>query len=166
MYMACKKLALLTLLAGLLAGCSERAAQLQPGDPAPAVVVQTLAGEQLNLPSDFNGKVVAVRFWADWCPFCEGEMKAIEPVYQQFRDQGLVVVAINVGQSRRVAQRFADKLGVTFIIGLDEESTSASRYGVLGLPTTFFVDRQGKVRNKIIGESEAVTFTRMVKALL
>jgi len=154
------------LVAGLLSGCGERAPQLKSGDPALPFETQALDGRHLRFPADFTGKVVAIRFWADWCPFCKDEMTAIEPIYRQHRDAGLEVIAINVGQSRPVAQRFIDKIPISYTIGLDEESAVARRYGVIGLPTTFFIDRDGKVRHKILGESEAETFARAVRELL
>jgi cytochrome c biogenesis protein CcmG/thiol:disulfide interchange protein DsbE len=161
-----RPLAVAGLLGLLLTACGEPAQRLQTGDPAPQFQIQTLDGRLLDFPADLKGKVVAVRFWADWCRFCKGEMNEIEPVYQQYREQGLEVIAINVGQSRRVAQRFVDKLNISYTIGLDEESVAARRYGVIGLPTTFFVDREGKVQRKILGESELETFTRATTQLL
>lgn len=157
---------LILLLTTLLSACGERAKQLQSGEAAPSLEVETLDGKRLNFPADFSGKVVALRFWADWCPFCKDEMNAIEPIFQQYQEQGLEILAINAGQSRRVAQRFIDKLQISYTVGLDEESEAARSYGVLGLPTTFFIDREGKVQRKILGESEADTFARVIKELL
>ena len=159
--------AVAALLCGLLlTACGEPARRLQAGDPAPHFKVATLDGRVLDFPADLAGKVVAVRFWADWCRFCKDEMNDIEPVYQQYQDQGMEVVAINVGQSRKVAQRFVDNLNTSYTIGLDEDSVAARSYGVIGLPTTFFIDRDGKVQSKILGESEVETFTRATRDLL
>jgi peroxiredoxin len=148
----------------LLAACSEQAAKLTNGDSAPAFELPTLSGRSLSLPQP--GKVVAVRFWADWCPFCENEMQAIELVYQEYRDQGLVILAVNVRQDRETVHAFMDKLDVTYRALLDEDGTVARDYGVTGLPTTFFIDRNGRVAGRILGESTAEVFAQMVEKLL
>lgn len=163
---ALKFLAVSVLLGLLLTACGEPAQRLQTGDPAPRFKIETLDGRLLEFPADLEGKVLAVRFWADWCRFCKDEMNDIEPVYQQYREQGMEVIAINVGQSRKVAQRFMDKLNTSYTVGLDEESVAARSFGVIGLPTTFFIDRDGKVQHKILGESEVETFSRATRELL
>lgn len=147
-----------------LAACSEQAPRLLNGDPAPAFALRTLSGNSLGLPQ--YGKVVAVRFWADWCPFCASEMQAIEPVYQKYRERGLVILAINVRQDRDTAQSFMDELGVSYEALLDGDGEVARGYGVIGLPTTFFVDRDGRLAGRILGESTAKVFAQMVVKLL
>ncbi len=76
------------------------------------------------------------------------------------------MVAINAGQDRATAAAFVKKIGVTYPVLLDEPSAIAKRYGVVGLPTTFFVDAGGIVRGKIVGEADAATFEREAVALL
>ena len=160
--------ALLLALAPLwaLAGCGPQSTQPQAGDVAPAFPVMRVDGGQASFPADYNGRVVALRFWADWCPFCKDEMRAIETVYQRQRDAGLVVLALNVGQSPEVAKRFARGLGISYEVALDQDAEVSGRYGVVGLPLTYFVDRQGRVRNKILGEASPETFERLATALL
>jgi thiol-disulfide isomerase/thioredoxin len=117
-------------------------------------------------PDDYRGQVVALRFWADTCPFCREEMHAIEGVYQRDHPAGLVILAMNVGQSAQVVGRFTRNLGITYEVGLDEDAEVARRYGVSGLPMTYFVDRQGNVRNKILGESSTGSFEEIAGPLL
>jgi peroxiredoxin len=162
-----RQLGLLLLWAGLLlTGCGEQAPQLQRGEPPPAFALSRLDGEQATFPLQFAGEVVAVRFWADWCPFCESEMQAIEPVYRRYRDQGLVILAVNVRQDRSTAAAFIDKLDITYDTLLDPEGDVARAYGVLGLPTTFMIDRDGRLHARIIGESTPEVFERIVRELL
>jgi peroxiredoxin len=151
------------LLAG---GCGEPAPKLQNGDPAPGFETVDLGGAAVRFPEDFAGEVVAVRFWADWCPFCKSEMRALEPVYQRLKGEGLRILAVNVGQSPSTAAAFVQDLGLSYGVALDEGSETARRYGVVGLPTTFFVDRSGHVRGKILGESDPETFEQMLTGLL
>jgi thiol-disulfide isomerase/thioredoxin len=125
-----------------------------------------LGQTELSFPDQFVGKVVAVRFWADWCPFCETEMEAIEPVYRRYRDQGLVILAINVRQDRATAQAFVDKLNISYQTLLDTRGDVARAYGVMGLPTTFIIDRDGRLYSRIIGESTPQLLEKIVRELL
>ncbi|MDQ5880458.1 MAG: hypothetical protein QG616_288, partial [Pseudomonadota bacterium] len=79
---------------------------------------------------------------------------------------GLTVLAVNAGQDKATAAAFVNKIGVTYPILLDEQTVTAKRYGVVGLPTTFFVDGAGVVRGKVIGEADETTFEREALALL
>ena len=159
-------LVLATALTLGLSACGESVPHLQAGDPAVGFALPDLDGNTIAVPDDLKGKVVALRFWADWCPFCREEMKAIEPVYQARKDDGLVVLAVNVGQSRERAADFVGELGISYTTLLDEESKVAGQYRVIGLPMTFFIDRNGVVQGKILGESAPGVFAEQVDALL
>lgn len=160
-------LAALLLLAGLwLSGCGGETVQLTQGEPPPPFELTTLDGGSLALPTDLQGQVVVVRFWADWCPFCESEMRSIEPVYQRYRDQGLRLLAVNVRQDTETAAAFVKPLGISYEVLLDGDGAVARAYGVSGLPTTFFLDRQGRLATRILGESTPEVFERVVKGLL
>jgi cytochrome c biogenesis protein CcmG/thiol:disulfide interchange protein DsbE len=112
------------------------------------------------IPAAWAGKPLVIRFWADWCKYCEGEMKDIEKVYQRLKPRGLDVIAINAGQDRKTVTEFMKKLGVSYPALMDENSAIAKRYGVVGLPTTYFVDAKGVVRAKLIGEADEASFER------
>ena len=153
-------------LAMTLAGCGEAPPQLEKGQEAPAFTLQRLEEGALSFPADLRGQVVALRFWADWCPFCESEMRDIEPVYAGYRDRGLQVLAVNVRQDRKTAARFIEGLGISYPVLLDTEGSVARDYGVSGLPTTFFVDREGRIATRILGESTPAVFEHILKGLL
>ncbi len=156
-----------TLFVVVLAACGgEPAPKLNTGDAAPAFEAVRLDGTKARFPADFAGKPVAIRFWADWCKFCEGEMTAIETVYRRHKSLGLEVLAVNAGQDRETVAAFVQKIGIGYPALLDENSAIAKRYGVVGLPTTYFVDGSGIVRAKIVGEADAATFERHVLELL
>ena len=151
----------------LLAACGgEQAAKLNLGDPAPAFRTERLDGGSVDFPAATAGKPLVIRFWADWCKYCEPEMKAIEVVYQRHKDKGLEVFAINAGQDKPAVAAFIKKLGITYPVLLDEQSAIAKRYGVVGLPTTYFVDANGVVRGKVIGEADEAVFERHALDLL
>ncbi len=152
----------------LLAACGgERpAAKLNIGDSAPAFQTVRADGTAAQFPAAWAGKPLVIRFWADWCKYCEGEMKDIEAVYQRLKPRGLEVVAINAGQDRKTVVEFMRKLGVGYPALMDEDSAIARRYGVVGLPTTYFVDATGTVRAKLVGEADAAAFERAALGIL
>ena len=152
----------------VLSACNSGApsVQLNTGQPAPTFQTFALDGTPVHFPAAFVGKPLVIRFWADWCQYCEGEMKAIENVYQRHRGKGLQVLAINAGQDKPAVAAFIKKIGVTYPALLDEKSKIARAYGVVGLPTTYFVDGQGIVRGKVVGEADEATFERQVVELL
>jgi peroxiredoxin len=158
---------LFILTAMLLGACSnDPAPKLNVGDIAPTFQTTRLDGMAAHFPAAWTGRPVVIRFWADWCRFCEGEMKAIESVWQRHKAKGIEVIAINAGQDRKTAADFVRKIGVTYPVLLDERSKIAKQYGVVGLPTTYFVDARGVVRAKLIGEADEATFERHALELL
>jgi peroxiredoxin len=93
-------------------------------------------------------------------------MRTIEPVYRSHRDRGLVLLAVNVRQDKATAASFVEPLGITYEVLLDEDGTVARSYGVSALPTTFFIDRQGNLATRILGESTPALFEKIIRELL
>lgn len=147
-------------------GGSAPPVNLNIGSIAPTFQAFRADGGVTHFPAAFFGKPLVVRFWADWCKYCAGEMKAIEVVYQRHKSSGLEVLAINTGQDKATINAFMQKIAVTYPALLDENSAIARSYGVVGLPTTFFIDGKGIVRAKIVGEADEATFERQVAELL
>ena len=162
------RLLLALLFALTLAACGQEApkANINVGSIAPTFQTLRVDGNPEHFPAAYAGKPTVIRFWADWCKYCEPEMKAIEVVYQRHKDKGLEVFAINAGQDKPAVAVFIKKLGVTYPVLLDEQSAIAKRYGVVGLPTTYFVDTNGVVRGKVIGEADEAVFERHALDLL
>jgi len=160
-----RPLPFLVLLA-LLVGCEQEIPTIKIGAPAPSFSLEQLDGPSVRFPEQYRGKVVAVRFWADWCPFCRGEMTALEPVYRQHRDRGLVILAVNVMQLPETVRPFVRELGISYDVLLDRQGEVMRGYRVMGLPMTFIVDRQGLVRARIVGESTPEVFERAIASLL
>jgi len=159
-------LLLLLALALALAGCEPQPLAIKSGKPAPAFTLERLDGPSASFPEQYRGQVVAIRFWADWCPYCRGEMTALEPVYQRRRDQGLTILAVNVMQPSETARKFIEQIGISYEVLLDREGEVMRRYQVMGLPMTYIVDRKGIVRARIVGESTPEVFERAIKDLL
>ncbi|CAA7612523.1 TlpA disulfide reductase family protein [Magnetospirillum sp. SS-4] len=151
----------------LLSACGESGGKTpHVGDAPPAFKLATLDGSTVDYPAQLAGKVVVLRFWATWCPFCKDEMKMIQTVWSQSRDRGFEVLAVNAGQEKGDIAEFIAKLGVTYPVLLDPGSKVTRAYGVTGLPMTLFVGRDGKVKGRILGETDEATFRRKVEELL
>jgi peroxiredoxin len=146
----------------LNAGCGDNVQPLLNGQPPPGFTLQALDGREVSFPQDFAGKTVVIRFWADWCPFCESEMRAIEPVYLKYREQGLHVLAVNVRQGPEQVRRFTEKLGISYQTLLDQDGRVARAYAVSALPVTFLVNPDGVLEGRILGESTAVVFEQLI----
>jgi peroxiredoxin/Cu/Ag efflux protein CusF len=122
--------------------------------PAPDFDLPTLAGERVRL-GDFRGKVVLLNFWATWCIPCRTEMPAIEALFQRYREQGLEVIAINLDKiSPASVEAFLKEVKVTFRVVLDPSWSTTRAYGVVGLPTTYLIDRGGHVVVREVGERD------------
>jgi peroxiredoxin len=118
---------------------------------APEFSLASLDHRTMSL-ADARGQMVVVNFWATWCISCRAEMKEFERVYETYRDQGLLVLAVDESESEEVVAAFAREYALTFPILLDSDGAVMQRYRVLGLPTTFFVGRDGVISAARIGE--------------
>lgn len=117
---------------------------------APDFTLQTPGGQAMSL-SSLRGQVIVVNFWASWCPACRQEMPAMQQVYDQYRDRGLVVLGVNLAEGGEHVSAFVDEMGLTFPVVLDRDGSVAGRYRVNAVPATFFVDRSGVIRDVAIG---------------
>ena len=119
----------------------------------PPISSETPAGGKVSL-AGLRGRVVLVNFWASWCPPCVAEMADFERLHRAFATQGLTVLGVNVRERAGVIQRFGDKLGLTFPLVLDEQGKITRAYGVIGLPSTFLIGRDGRPVALAVGERE------------
>jgi len=154
------------LLVGLFCGCSDQRVILRTGQTAPAFSLSDINGKTWRFPEDLKGKVVAIRFWADWCKSCAEEMPVIEKVYDKYKDKGLVILAINIGQEKDPVVKFVNGITITYPVLLDPGAVVTKRFGVTGLPITFIIDGDGIIRQKILGEAGQTVFEEFVREQL
>lgn len=122
---------------------------------APGFTLPDMDGEMHSL-NDFRGKVVMLNFWATWCPPCRREMPSMQRLYEKYRERGLAVVAVNQFEDPDLVFEFTGRLSLepTFTILFDRESRVSEQYGVKGLPTTYLLDKTGKIQYRAIGGRE------------
>lgn len=119
--------------------------------------------------SELRGRPVIINLWASWCIPCREEMPALEQVHQAYKDQGLIVLAVNATNqdNQQAAIRFSDNLGLTFPILFDTQGSVSQAYRLQSLPTTYFVDQNGIIQEVVVGGPMAEALLRVrVEALL
>lgn len=104
---------------------------------------QTTDGKKLSL-TQFQGRVVLINFFATWCSDCRPEMPMFEKLHMEFASKGLTVLGINVREGTSAITKYAKELGLTFPLVLDPHGKISRSYGVIGLPTTFLIGRDGR----------------------
>ncbi|MCL4477046.1 MAG: TlpA family protein disulfide reductase [Nitrospirae bacterium] len=123
------------------------------GKKAPEFTLKDMNDKAVSL-SSLKGNVVLISFWATWCPPCRDEMPSLNKLYREYRNRGLVVVAVSTDRSRSSVKDFLGKNPVGFPVLMDSDSKVARQFKVFSLPTTFLLDRNGAIVQKYLGEEE------------
>ena len=128
---------------------------LKPRLPAPDFALKDLDGKTQRM-SDYKGSVVLVNFWATWCPPCRREMPSMERLYQKLKGEPFMVLAPDQYENFDLVFSFTGQLepAPTFPIMLDPKSTASKTWKVKGLPTSFIVDKQGRIAYRAVGGRE------------
>jgi cytochrome c biogenesis protein CcmG/thiol:disulfide interchange protein DsbE len=136
------------------------------GKPAASFQLRTFDGGEISVEG-LRGRVVVVNFWASWCyPACYEEAPALERAWRAYRDRGVTLVGINIQDREEPARKFLRDFGHTFPNAPDLSGKVAIDYGVYGVPETFFIDRQGRIRGKHVGAVTDEILKRQIEPLL
>jgi len=117
---------------------------------APHLTLEDLNGKTVSL-NDYAGSVVLVNLWATWCPPCREEMPALQAFYEKRRSQGFVLIGVNQEETPEIVHDFVSAYNLTFPIWLDENYLAQRAFNTFSLPSSFVIDRAGRVRLMWVG---------------
>jgi cytochrome c-type biogenesis protein len=133
-------------------------------EPAPEVDLTTLDGKPLKV-SELRGQVVLLNFWATWCVPCRSEIPSLNAMQRDLSGRGLTVLGVTTEDSADLVRDYQKDVRQEYTVALGDAGV-ANKYAVGVLPTTFIIDRQGRVRHKIIGEKSRAQFEALINPLL
>jgi len=134
----------------MVTGCQSSPEPVTEGDLAPDFKLQDLDGETVSL-SGLRGRPVLLNFWATWCYWCFVEMPYLEEVYEEWTSNELAVLTIAKGERLSTVKNYMQRYGLSLPVLLDTREIVTNKYGVRGIPVTFFIDKDGIIQGKRIG---------------
>ncbi len=147
------------------AGAVKAAMTLPVLGAAPDFKLRTLDGAEVSLAS-LRGKIVVLDFWATWCPPCVAEVPGYVKMQEKYREQGLAIVGVSVDRDASAVPPFLKKRGVNYQVGIDDGSLADQFGGIEAIPTTFLIDREGRIRHRKVGGMETEEYEQLVRSLL
>jgi cytochrome c biogenesis protein CcmG, thiol:disulfide interchange protein DsbE len=140
---------------------------LRTSEVAPAFTLPTIDGQEVSL-SDYRGQVVLVNIWATWCPPCVREIPRLVRVHEQFKDQGFAVIGINTTYQDQLDKvtTFVRDQGISYPVLLDHDGAVGAQYSSRLMPTSYLIDRDGKIVVTKVGEVDEAQLREQVAALL
>lgn len=123
------------------------------GGKAPDFILKDTAARTVSL-SSLKGKVVLLNFWATWCPPCREEMPALNKLYKEYKDKGLVVIAVSTDRKAEYVKDYLGKYPVNFPVLMDPDIKVSRQYRVFSMPTSFLLDKNGIIIKRYLGEED------------
>jgi cytochrome c biogenesis protein CcmG/thiol:disulfide interchange protein DsbE len=132
---------------------------------APQLPLEDLTGSPVSL-EDYKGSVVLVNLWATWCPPCREEMPTLQTFYEKYKADGFVLIGIDQEETRNVVEPFVKEFGLTFPIWLDLDYLAQREFNTMNLPSSYVIDRTGRVRLMWIGGISKKNLEKFVPDLI
>ena len=154
--------------AGEKAVVKEKVAKKDPGasrKTAPNFRLTDLAGKPVELGA-LRGKVVILDFWATWCPPCREEIPHFISLYNAYRSKGFEMVGLSVGEEPDAVKQFVQKNGINYPVAIANDQVERAFGGIRGIPTTFVLDKKGRIVKKYVGFQDKKVFERQIQQLL
>jgi len=141
----------------------------QNGDAAKNFTLKSVEGENEISLEDYRGKPVVLNFWASWCGPCKEELPLFESTWQEYKDKGVVFLGVDVMDDKGNAAEFIETEGISYTNLHDPSGEVSSKYGVVALPATFFIDKQGNIAYKnygpLVGEDGKKKFSMYLEEI-
>ncbi len=138
----------------LIASCDQETGATDGNTENPAAksfTLESLGGnEEIGL-ENFKGKPIVINFWATWCGPCKQEIPFFEKTWKEYKDKGVVFIGIDVMDDKENAEEFIETLGISYTNLYDPSGKTSNAYGVVALPATFFIDKNGNIAVKHYG---------------
>jgi cytochrome c biogenesis protein CcmG, thiol:disulfide interchange protein DsbE len=144
---------------------TQSAQQAKIGNPAPTFSLGDLSGRTLDL-ANYRGKVVLLDFWATWCETCREEIPYFVALQRKYGDRGLVIVGISMDEGQVPVQKFCEELKMNYPVAMGDAKLAEGYGGILGLPVAFLIDRDGRIRRRLDGRTDAAVLENEIVALL
>jgi|Deesub1362B_J571_1020462.scaffolds.fasta_scaffold01781_7 peroxiredoxin len=133
---------------------------------APDFELKDLEGKTVRL-SDYRGKMVILNFWATWCPPCRMEIPSFIRLYDEFKDKGLVIIGVSLDrEGKEVVQKFAANYKINYPVVMGDMNVVAAYGGISAIPTTFIINKNGRVVNRFVGLREESVFRSEIRKWL
>ena len=123
------------------------------GENAPDFILKDMSGKDVTL-SSFKGKPIVLNFWATWCPYCRQERPYLKSLYEEYKDKDLVIIAVSLDRSSKTVKRFLEQNPAPYMVLTDTEGMTVALYNIMGYPTTYLINRNGKITQKLVGPVE------------
>ena len=133
--------------------------------PMPAWALRDLEGSVVH-STNFNGRALLIDFWATWCPPCRKGIPDLIDLHESYESKGLTVVGISLDEGPEVVRKFRRETGIPYPIVMGDEATQAAFGGIEGIPTTFIVDREGQIIQRIVGLASKSELEELVRKAL
>ncbi len=131
--------------------------------------LSTLDGEKEVSLKDYKGKAVVINFWATWCSPCREEMPLLQKEWEKYQKKGIEFIGIDVMDDKNLAAALVKEMGITYINLHDKSGETSNKYGVIALPATFFINKEGRVAIKnygpFLGEEGKKKFRLYIKEI-
>jgi len=133
---------------------------------APDFTLKDISGNERML-SDFSGKVVILDFWATWCPPCKAEIPHFVELYDAHKDEGLEIIGVSLDRNaEKVVGAFAEENKVNYTLLVGDNHVTDLYGGIMSIPTTFVIDRDGRITKRFVGYRDKEVFEEAIKELL
>ncbi len=148
-------------------GAADFAARAVAEDrPAPTFDLPALEGSGSISLRSHNGDIIVLNIWASWCPPCREEAPQLEQVWTRYRAQGVGFIGVDHEDTRAGGLSFTHEFGITYPVAFDHSGTVAARYGAVGIPSTFIIDRNGRIAYRFLGKTMAPMLAATLDQLL